>query len=86
MQLNLPEYDVRLQRLADGSMRIYDDLRRKFVALTPDTTTTSPLRLNASPSYPSSLAVPVEKPPPCSHTMTGFFSLAPVCGVHMFKF
>lgn len=36
MQLNLPEYDVRLQRLADGSMRIYDDLRRKFVALTPE--------------------------------------------------
>ncbi|MDE6487322.1 MAG: type I restriction enzyme HsdR N-terminal domain-containing protein [Muribaculaceae bacterium] len=36
MQLNLPEYGARVRRLADGSVQIYDDLRRKFVALTPE--------------------------------------------------
>lgn len=36
MQLNLPGYDVRTRRLPDGSLQIYDVLRRKYVALTPE--------------------------------------------------
>ena len=36
MQLNLPEYGARVRRLDDGAVQIYDDLRRKFVALTPE--------------------------------------------------
>ena len=36
MQLNLPKYDARVRRLADGSLQIYDALRRKHVALTPE--------------------------------------------------
>lgn len=36
MQLNLPEYGARVRRLDDGALQIYDDLRRKFVALTPE--------------------------------------------------
>ncbi len=34
--LNLPTFDVRVERSADGIVRIYDRLRRKFVALTPE--------------------------------------------------
>lgn len=36
MRLNLPEYDARLSRRPDGTVQIYDDLRRKYVALTPE--------------------------------------------------
>ena len=36
MQLNLPEYGARVRRLDDGALQIYDGLRRKFVALTPE--------------------------------------------------
>lgn len=35
-QLNLPAFDCRIERSADGIVRIYDRLRRKFVALTPE--------------------------------------------------
>lgn len=34
--LNLPQYDARLRRLPSGQAQIYDCLRRKFVALTPE--------------------------------------------------
>lgn len=36
MKLNLPSFDIRTRRMADGSMQVYDPLRRKFVALTPE--------------------------------------------------
>ena len=36
-----------------------------------DTTTTSSLRARLVPSYSSQLPEPPEKPPPCSHTITG---------------
>ena len=36
MKLNLPAFDYRLSRGDDGVDRIYDRLRRKFVALTPE--------------------------------------------------
>lgn len=36
MDLNLPTFDYRLSRDADGITRIYDCLRGKFVALTPE--------------------------------------------------
>ncbi len=35
MQLNLPPYDFQIKRTATGE-KIYDPLRRKFVALTPE--------------------------------------------------
>lgn len=34
--LNLPQYDARLRRLSSGQAQIYDCLRQKFVALTPE--------------------------------------------------
>lgn len=36
MRLNLPVYDVRVRRERDGSAQIYDRLREKYVALTPE--------------------------------------------------
>lgn len=36
MDLNLPSFDCRLSRGDDGVTRIYDRLRRKSVALTPE--------------------------------------------------
>ena len=36
MELNLPPFDYRLERGDDGIGRIYDCLRGKFVALTPE--------------------------------------------------
>lgn len=36
MELNLPAFDYRLSRGDDGIDRIYDSLRQKFVALTPE--------------------------------------------------
>lgn len=36
MKLNLPSFDIRTRSMADGSMQVYDPLRRKFVALTPE--------------------------------------------------
>lgn len=36
MQLNLPAYDAPVSRRADGSLQIYDPLRRKHVVLTPE--------------------------------------------------
>lgn len=36
MELNLPKYDVKLQRSADGVVRIYDSLRRRYLVLTPE--------------------------------------------------
>lgn len=36
MQLNLPAFDYKLSRDSDGVTRIYDCLRDKFVALTPE--------------------------------------------------
>ena len=35
MQLNLPEYDAKI-RESDGRKQIFDFLRRKYVALTPE--------------------------------------------------
>ena len=35
MQLNLPEYNIKLQR-DDEIIKIYDRLRKKYVALTPE--------------------------------------------------
>ena len=32
----MPPYDIRLQRSADGSVQVYDLLRDKWVALTPE--------------------------------------------------
>ncbi len=34
--LNLPEADIKITREADNSLRIFDRLRRKSVALTPE--------------------------------------------------
>lgn len=34
--LNLPPYDARLRRLPSGLAQVYDRLRQKFVALTPE--------------------------------------------------
>jgi len=36
LQLNLPTYDVKFSLRADGVRCIFDRLRRKFVALTPE--------------------------------------------------
>lgn len=36
MDLNLPSFDYRLSRGDDGVTRIYDCLRQRFVALTPE--------------------------------------------------
>lgn len=35
MQLNLPEFDVRLDRTSEG-VKVYDSLRRKWLVLTPE--------------------------------------------------
>lgn len=35
-RLNLPPIEAEVRREADGIVRIYDNLRRKFVALTPE--------------------------------------------------
>ncbi len=35
MELNLPEYDVKLRRVKSG-VKIYDILRQKYVAVTPE--------------------------------------------------
>lgn len=34
--LNLPQYAARMRRLQSGQVQIYDCLRQKFVALTPE--------------------------------------------------
>lgn len=36
MKLNLPDIDARLQRRPDGSIAIYDAIRARYVALTPE--------------------------------------------------
>lgn len=36
MELNLPQYEVKLQRAADGAVKIYDALRRRYLVLTPE--------------------------------------------------
>ncbi|MDE6269496.1 MAG: type I restriction enzyme HsdR N-terminal domain-containing protein [Muribaculaceae bacterium] len=36
MELNLPAYDLDVRRLAGGSLQVYDRLRSKYVALTPE--------------------------------------------------
>lgn len=36
MKLNLPEFDIALKRIADGSLKVADRLRGKYVALTPE--------------------------------------------------
>lgn len=35
MQLNLPEFDIRLDRTPEG-VKVYDSLRRKWLVLTPE--------------------------------------------------
>ena len=35
-KLNLPEYDLQIRREGDGALSVYDILRRKYVALTPE--------------------------------------------------
>ena len=35
-KLNLPEYDLQIRRERDGALSVYDILRRKYVALTPE--------------------------------------------------
>ncbi|MCM1094047.1 MAG: type I restriction enzyme HsdR N-terminal domain-containing protein [Lachnospiraceae bacterium] len=35
MELNLPKYDVRVTK-ENGTLKIYDRLRQKFIALTPE--------------------------------------------------
>ncbi|MDO4320640.1 MAG: type I restriction enzyme HsdR N-terminal domain-containing protein [Bacteroidales bacterium] len=34
--LNLPTFDIRLRHRSDGSTEVYDTLRRRYVALTPE--------------------------------------------------
>ena len=34
--LNLPKYNINVKELPDGSLQIFDRLRGKFVALTPE--------------------------------------------------
>lgn len=36
MQLNLPAFDIRLRHADDGAPQVYDPLRHKWVALTPE--------------------------------------------------
>ncbi len=36
MQLNLPPYPLRTRRKSDGSTMVFDRLRKRFVALTPE--------------------------------------------------
>ena len=36
MKLNLPDFDIKITREADGSVKVYDRLRGKTVALTPE--------------------------------------------------
>ena len=35
-ELNLPSYDVKLRRTADGKSQVWDSLRQQFVVLTPE--------------------------------------------------
>ena len=49
------------------------------------TTTTSPVRARLVPSTTGREADPVEKPPPCSHTMTGRLRPSPSAGVNTFS-
>lgn len=34
--LNLPQYDINVKEIPDGQLQIFDRLRNKFVALTPE--------------------------------------------------
>lgn len=34
--LNLPPYDARIRRGADGNLQIYDAIRRRYLTLTPE--------------------------------------------------
>lgn len=34
--LNLPKYDIKVKRTADGTVMIYDRLRKKYVVSTPE--------------------------------------------------
>lgn len=36
VKLNLPEFNLRLSKDADGTVRIYDSLRSKWIVLTPE--------------------------------------------------
>lgn len=36
MELNLPSFDVKVRRLPSGQAQIFDELRQKYVALTPE--------------------------------------------------
>lgn len=36
MDLNLPSFDVKVRRLPSGQAQIFDELRQKYVALTPE--------------------------------------------------
>lgn len=36
MKLSLPEFDIKLRRNVDGQLQVYDPLRAKYVALTPE--------------------------------------------------
>lgn len=36
MQLNLPAFEADVRRLDDGSLQVFDRLRAKYVALTPE--------------------------------------------------
>ena len=49
------------------------------------TTTTSPVRARLVPSSDRPEPDPVEKPPPCSHTMTGRLRPSPSAGVNTFS-
>lgn len=35
-QLNLPPFDIRLERSSDGTVRVYDPQRAKWLVLTPE--------------------------------------------------
>jgi hypothetical protein len=51
------------------------------------TTTTSPNSLSVRPSYAyDSIEEPFVKPPPCIHTMTGFFVAGVGFCVHTFRY
>ena len=56
MQLNLPKYDIKI-RQTDGKRQVFDPLRRKWVALTPEEFVRQHFvnHLTTDLNYPSSL-------------------------------
>ena len=66
----------------DSARDVNPKMLRRWLIVT---TTASPARASLVPSTMRPEPDPVEKPPPCSHTMTGRFAPLPSAGVNTFS-